>query len=667
MKGIKKPKLCKPDFKIKLDKKQIKELVSQIRKREVFEPLILVSLLILVLIGIIGFSIFEASTEKSKETNNAKMISELGDINSYLNELDESITNNKETLESVTNNSSETLQEELFDSTEEINLTIDENVTQLNTKMENLHNKIVETEANISNLLAFLGVEVEENQKEINGQFSAIKNSLEEIKQEFTDMIDEVKEMIEELSKSQEANHLELKETLSVMATDMETTATENLDKMIETLTSMEETHTTLLKDYHADTIKNISDLNENMESHFTAANENINNQFLSSNQSMEHHFSKTNECITNHYTDLTVLMTENDNDMSAYLDNIFGNICQKLDSVFTFVSDGKKKLASALLTKGVDCAEDATFEEIKQAILSINQQLYLGTETEYVYGDIALEHHYHVNGLGEYPHTAYVDVEAGGGCFTSPQYHTHVNACYKVCTGVLVSDGSEEYCDRCDYCRECPGGCEDEDGTCKTRYFGRCNSCGRRTSYSSYTKWKNAKGSTCGVSTLICGKNASTIDYYNASCGLLDGQIIAAHIVYTGYDDLPTANTVPATASFSLSDEAEMYESESESISDPEPTQEPELESASDVESTLEEETEPITESESISDESADEPESADKTESIDESEINTEQEEEPDNEVYIEASSEEIVQEETIEESEYEEIESNESSGYE
>jgi len=50
-----------------------------------------------------------------------------------------------------------------------------------------------------------------------------------------------------------------------------------------------------------------------------------------------------------------------------------------------------------------------------------------------------------------------------------------------------------------------------------------------------------------------------------------------------------------------------------------------------------------------------------------IDESEINTEQEEEPDNEVYIEASSEEIVQEETIEESEYEEIESNESSGYE
>lgn len=90
--------------------------------------------------------------------------SELNDINSYLNELDESVTNNKEMLESVTENSSTSIQEEVVNSKEEINLTIGEGITELNRKMESLHTRISETEASITDLLAILNFDVEENQ-----------------------------------------------------------------------------------------------------------------------------------------------------------------------------------------------------------------------------------------------------------------------------------------------------------------------------------------------------------------------------------------------------------------------------------------------------------------------------------------------------------------------
>ena len=45
----------------------------------------------------------------------------------------------------------------------------------------------------------------------------------------------------------------------------------------------------------------------------------------------------------------------------------------------FTSVTNGKQKVASALATKGQEVANDATFNEIYQAILGIDQTIVAG------------------------------------------------------------------------------------------------------------------------------------------------------------------------------------------------------------------------------------------------------------------------------------------------
>lgn len=569
------------------DNEKWNQLKVKLKKREVWEPVLLILILFLVIGSVIGFSYIGSNTQESEEQNNSKMISELNDINSYLNELDESVTNNKETLESVTENSSISIQEEIVNSKEEINLTIDKGVTELNAKMESLHTKISETETNITDLLAILSLDVEENQQQINSQFSEIKDSLEEIKEEFADMIDEVKELLEQISETQEANHTELKEVLNVMATDMETTATENLDKMMETLTSMEETYTTLLKDYHADTIQNITDLNENMENHFSETN-----------QSIENHFSETNESITNQYMELTTIVNENDDDLSLYLECIFGSINEKLDSVFTFVSDGKKLLASALLTKGVDCAEDASFQTIYEAILSIKQELVIGVEK--IPGEIEYEYHYHINGQGEYPHTDKVLPGAAGGCYTVPIYHVHTGnsssggGCYSVAKSGTrtVSCGSG-------YCGVGPYG---PDTSGQIYYVGDCDECGGHLSkYGSpgTAHCSNKKTESYTYYELGCGMTPQTIIAYRTGCGLADGQIVGAHILYTGYDELPKADNVSAAIAVYAVEEpteettVETVEESTEEVTKSEPDMEMEDETVSESETEMEESTE--------------------------------------------------------------------------
>lgn len=105
---------------------------------------------------------------------------------------------------------------------------------------------------------------------------------------------------------------------------------------------------------------------------------------------------------------------------------------------VFQYVSDGKKLLASALLTKGVTCAEDASFMDIYNAIISVEQELLIGVEQ--IPGTITYDLHHHVDGNNNL-----LNVEMNGtqgGCYTTPVYHRHIGSessyggCYTVANG---------------------------------------------------------------------------------------------------------------------------------------------------------------------------------------------------------------------------------------
>jgi len=61
----------------------------------------------------------------------------------------------------------------------------------------------------------------------------------------------------------------------------------------------------------------------------------------------------------------------------------------------------------------------------------------------------------------------------------------------------------------------------------------------------------------------LGCGMSTNTIVSYRTACGLADGQIIAAHIVYTGYDNLPSANNMVAPVMYAVRPQQSVEETE--------------------------------------------------------------------------------------------------------
>ena len=95
--------------------------------------------------------------------------------------------------------------------------------------------------------------------------------------------------------------------------------------------------------------------------------------------------------------------------ELKSYLEELNNGLKQDMNQVFTSVSNGKKKLASALLTKGVSTNEDATFAQLAEAILNIDQKLVIGVEE--IPGTIRYQYHYHVDASGNQLHTEKSDI----------------------------------------------------------------------------------------------------------------------------------------------------------------------------------------------------------------------------------------------------------------
>ena len=200
----------------------------------------------------------------------------------------------------------------------------------------------------------------------------------------------------------------------------------------------------------------------------------------------------------------LTNAVKIHDEGIRRYLEEFKGFVTEKLDQVFRFVSNGKKLLASALLTKGVTVAEDASFQEFADGILAVPQKLVIGVEE--VPGEIVYEYHYHVDADGTQVGEVATN-EKEGGCYTKAVYHTHGNSCYKWT--------------------------HEHNSTCKSHpiwvdwvpgqepYWGLIYECGEPP---------NKRGELiCKLPTSDDGKPI----HYELGCGLSDGQIISAHIVY--------------------------------------------------------------------------------------------------------------------------------------
>ena len=141
---------------------------------------------------------------------------------------------------------------------------------------------------------------------------------------------------------------------------------------------------------------ENVDGVGKNVESLFTRIGE-LDNGMQTNLTTLQQTFAKQ-------FGDLNVSAGQNTEELKSYLEELNNGLKQDMNQVFTSVSNGKKKLASALLTKGVSTNEDATFAQLAEAILNIDQKLVIGVEE--IPGTIRYQYHYHVDASGNQPHT---------------------------------------------------------------------------------------------------------------------------------------------------------------------------------------------------------------------------------------------------------------------
>ena len=242
---------------------------------------------------------------------------------------------------------------------------------------------------------------------------------------------------------------------------------------------------------------ENVDGVGKNVESLFTRIGE-LDNGMQTNLTTLQQTFAKQ-------FGDLNVSAGQNTEELKSYLEELNNGLKQDMNQVFTSVSNGKKKLASALLTKGVSTNEDATFAQLAEAILNIDQKLVIGVEE--IPGTIRYQYHYHVDASGNQPHTEKSDT--AGGCYTGTHGHVHSveDGCYK----------EESYHVHRDDCSGYPVWVDWAPGV--EPYWGFIYTCG--------------EPANATRRVLICSKQAGSTDYYVPSCGLADGQIIGAEILY--------------------------------------------------------------------------------------------------------------------------------------
>lgn len=433
--------------------------------------------------------IAESGRQSSKETTE-----KLNEINKYLTELDKVVTNNQKSLNTITQNSGYTSSKETIDATGKTTNTISEKVTTLGGSLKEVHTTIESTTSKIEELNKALEKNDTTNKQQLEKDFAQVNQDLAKINTQYEEAKKQNKELIEKLQKDMTDGDKKLGDS-----------STENhkaLLKELETMDkSMEEKNTKTIETFQGD----IAKLSESMDKQLEVINTSVNTMNSSMNSGL--------------------------GELKEYVGNVAGGINGRLDQVFQSVSDGKKLLASTLLTKGIVIAEDATFQEISKAIMDIPTTITVQEMT----GTVVYDKHFHTDGKGTECNEHHVSIDRMGGCYNKPYYHVHDSSCYRTSISYSYYTKQETYVQHW---------ARDENGIAIFRY--ECRNChssfespdGEHLEYAStYDQARRRDGT--GIKehvnqVLVCGKNGSTLEGYSCSCGYLHGQILAAHIDYS-------------------------------------------------------------------------------------------------------------------------------------
>ena len=389
------------------------------------------------------------------------------------------------------------------ESVQSVNQTVSRLEDRLNTSYENLKNLVQEvrtTEEKNRELWTQEQTQLTEQQKQL---LKEVEESRQETIRSLALVESNLKNMLESDMVQITAAFGSLTAELQTRVQELSALLENRMNRVDQNLSGLDK-NVTGLGNNISGLSENVNGLNENVD----GVGKNVESLFTrigEMDNGMQTNLTTLQQTFAKQFGDLNVSAGQNTEELKSYLEELNNGLKQDMNQVFTSVSSGKKKLASALLTKGVSTNEDATFAQLAEAILNIDQKLVIGVEE--IPGTIRYQYHYHVDVSGNQPHTEKSDT--AGGCYTGTHGHVHSveDGCYK----------EESYHVHRDDCSGYPVWVDWAPGV--EPYWGFIYTCG--------------EPANATRRVLICSKQAGSTDYYVPSCGLADGQIIGAEIVY--------------------------------------------------------------------------------------------------------------------------------------
>ena len=392
-------------------------------------------------------------------------------------------------------------------SVEEINR-VNQSVQEIDRSVENIENKLTDSYAGLKELIEKLRTEENKNQESQKADGQEILKNQEELKKEHQLLVKNLSDVEGSLKTILETDMTQISKAFSDMASSFQVKVDQlgslletRMDRMDAGIIGIDEDLSGLDQSIGG-LDQNISSLDQNVSQNLAGVTDRLGELNVGVQNSitlLEQNFAK-------HMNELSQMSGEGTGALKAYMSELNEALKQNLNQVFTSVSNGKTGLASALLTKGVSADDDATFAELKDAVLRIPQKLVIGVQE--VPGTITYHYHYHADASGENPHTETSPVQ--GGCYTVPKYHVHSEdaGCYTI----------RRYHEHND---SCPGHSVWVDWVPNQEpYWGWVYEC-------------NDQPINAAEKVLSCSKSTATIDYYGVSCGWVDGQITGAEIIY--------------------------------------------------------------------------------------------------------------------------------------
>ena len=388
---------------------------------------------------------------------------------------------------------------------------IDSGVSLLLTNLDIVHEDISLTQSEIKNILRDMDAADEEKMTDIISRFAGVNNKLVDINSAMETAHNDIKGLISSLQTSTEKNQEKLLEALTVIDSSFSSQNRVNFESLVNSLQTQTDTVHNWFNSLNSSVTSNFESLSNTVTNIEQSASENkdeVLNNFNQSFANLSAAMGDLGQAVAGSKDEIIQRLT----DIETKTDIRFSDLDTSIQSVFQSVSDGKKVLATALLTKNITVADDATFEEMQQAILAIPQKIVIGVEQ--VPGEIEYTYHYHSG-----------DAANGGGCYTTRLYHQHSVNCYTkavcqpYCLGLTHTSRNDHW-----------------DVHENSRFMHP--DCGMGVIYRSP---KHFVGDPCNCDhmdshtydKLSCGKTNATPEGWATGCGFVDGQIIEVRIVY--------------------------------------------------------------------------------------------------------------------------------------